>query len=58
MLTEAQKNERRRRNIPINIARANREYAKEHRITEAPESVKRHHEKAFREAENERERGK
>lgn len=58
MLTEAQKNERRLRNIPINIARANKQYAKEHRISEAPEKVKRHHEKMFREAENERERGK
>ena len=58
MLTEAQKNERRRRNIPINIERANRQYAQEHRVTEAPEKVKRMHEKMFRKAENERERGK
>ncbi len=46
------------RNIPKNIARANREYAKEHKITEAPEKVKRYHEKMFRGAEQERERGK
>jgi len=46
------------RNIPINIERANREYAKKHKMTEAPESVKRYHRKMFINAENERERGK
>jgi len=58
MLTEAQKNERRRRNIPINIERANREYAKENKISEAPDKVKRYHENMFKKAEEERERGK
>jgi len=46
------------KNIPINIARANREWAKKHRVTEAPEKVKEYHRKLFINAEKERERGK
>lgn len=46
------------KNIPKNIARANREYAKQHRLTEAPENVKEHHRRMFIKAEEERERGK
>lgn len=48
----------RTKNIPINIARANKEYAKKHRLTEAPERVKEYHRKLFIKAEEERERGK
>lgn len=45
-----------RRNIEINAARADREYAKSHRISEAPKEVKEYHRKAFENAEYERER--
>ena len=58
MKTQAEKNELRRRNIPRNAARADKEYAKNHRLTEAPESVKRRHRIMFENAENERERGR
>jgi len=56
--TQAEKNEIRRRNIPLNAARADKEYAKNHKMAEAPESVKRRHRIMFENAENERERGK
>jgi hypothetical protein len=46
------------KNIPRNIERANRQWAKEHRVTEAPEKVKEYHRKIFIQAEEERERGK
>ena len=46
----------RKRNIEINTARADKEYAKNARITEAPEQVKRYHRKMFENAERERER--
>jgi hypothetical protein len=45
-----------RRNIEINAERANRQYAKENRITEAPDHIKRKHRKMFENAEYERER--
>jgi hypothetical protein len=48
----------RARNIPINIARANKEWAKRHKTSEAPEKVKEYHRKIFIKAEEERERGK
>jgi hypothetical protein len=46
------------RNIPINIERANREWAKQHNVAEAPKNVKERHRKLFIKAEEERERGK
>ena len=45
-----------RRNIEINTARANREWAREHRVTEAPEEIKRLHRKMFEDAEYEKDR--
>jgi len=44
-----------RENIERNIARANLQYKKIHG-TEAPESIKKYHDKMFREAEYKRER--
>lgn len=58
MKTQAEKDEIRKRNIPRNASRADREYAKKHRLTEAPENIKRYHRKMFENAEYERERGK
>lgn len=46
----------RRTNIEINTARANRQYAKQHKMAEAPEEVKKYHRKMFENAEYERER--
>jgi len=45
-----------RRNIEINAARADRQYAKDHKMAEAPEEVKKYHRKQFENAEYERER--
>ena len=45
-----------RRNIEINAARADRQWAKEHRVAEAPDHIKREHRKKFENAEYERER--
>ena len=45
-----------RDNIEKNTERANRQWAKEHRVAEAPEKVKRMHRKMFEDAEYERDR--
>ena len=45
-----------RRNIEINSVRADREYAKEHHLTDAPQEIKSLHRKLFENAEYERER--
>ena len=45
-----------RDNIEKNTERANRQWAKEHRVAEAPEEVKRMHRKMFEDAEYERDR--
>jgi len=50
--------DRRVRNIPGNIERANKQWAKDNRVTEAPENIKQYHRKIFIKAEEERERGK
>ena len=46
------------RNIPRNIERANRTWAKQHKMADAPDDVKEYHRKIFIKAEEERERGK
>lgn len=56
--TQAELNKIRRRNIPRNAAMADKQYARENRLSEAPEKVKRLHRKMFENAEYERERGK
>ena len=45
-----------RRNIEINSARADREWAKQHRVAEAPDHIKREHRKAFENAQYEKDR--
>lgn len=45
-----------RQNIEINAARSDREYAKNNRMSEAPEKVKLYHRKMFENAEYKRER--
>jgi hypothetical protein len=45
-----------RRNIEINAARANREWAKGHNLTEAPEEIRKSHRQLLENAEYERER--
>ena len=35
------------RNIPLNIERANKEYARRNRVTEAPDKIKKYHKDSF-----------
>ena len=46
-----------RQRIERNAWRANKQWAREHRVTEAPEHIKKMHRRMFEQAEYERERG-
>jgi len=45
-----------RQNIEKNAARADREWAKDNKRTEAPDHIKRHHRKMFEDAQYEKDR--